>query len=303
MELRQLTDEELLSRLGALAAQEREDTANLVEHLAELDRRGIVADTGCATLHDYCTRVLKCSDAAAFLRIRAARAARKTPRVIEDLRSGAIHLDAVMRLFPFMTEDGGEKLLDLASGASKREVLSLVASLSHQKPPERDIIRVVAAEPQSSDPEVIPPPSRVRFTFTADGEFQGMLDQLKSLRRHRFPEGRLEDILKESVAGSLARLVPVAPIRAIAPKRAAAAPARKRSRWVPKSIKAEVWARDGGRCVFVSSAGIRCGSSEFLEYDHIVPWAVGGKTEASNLRLLCRPHNQRRAVKRSGPRP
>lgn len=297
MDLRPLTDAELLARLGALAAQEREDTAALVEHLAELDRRGIVADTGCATLHDYCTKVLKCSDAAAFLRIRAARAARKTPRVIADLRSGAVHLDAVMRLFPFMTEDTGEKLLDLASGATKREVMSLVASMSDEKPPERDVIRVVAAAPTADRPEVIPAPTRVRIAFTVDGEFQRMLDELKSLRRHRFPEGRLEDILKESVAHSLARLIPAAAKRAVEPS------SRKGSRWVPKRVKAEVWRRDGGRCVFVSSAGIRCESREFLEYDHVIPWALGGKTEASNLRLLCRPHNQRRAVKRFGPRP
>jgi 5-methylcytosine-specific restriction endonuclease McrA len=28
-----------------------------------------------------------------------------------------------------------------------------------------------------------------------------------------------------------------------------------------------------------------------LQIDHIVPFAKGGKTEASNLRTLCRAHN------------
>lgn len=92
MELRQLTDKELLSRLETLAGDECERIADVVEHLMELDRRGTVADTGCSNLFEYCLRVLKYSEAAANLRIRAARAAKAMPRVIADLRSGAVHL-------------------------------------------------------------------------------------------------------------------------------------------------------------------------------------------------------------------
>jgi hypothetical protein len=300
MELRQLTDQELLSRLRGLAAQERESTADVVEHLAELDRRGTVADTGYPTLFEYCLRGLRYSEAATFLRIRAARAARAHPRVISDLRSGATHLDAVMRLYPHLTKDNGDRLLDLVSGASKREVLSLVAGLSPQPPPERDVVRVVAVSSSASIdgvPEVIPPVTRVRITFSADPEVRDMLDRLKGLRRHRFPEGRIEDLIKESVGIALEHFLPK--------RLSKAAPVveRSRSRWVSKAVKAAVWQRDGGRCTFVAEDGRRCGSREFLEYDHIHPWSQGGKTEVANLRLLCRPHNQRLARKLFGPPP
>ena len=53
-----------------------------------------------------------------------------------------------------------------------------------------------------------------------------------------------------------------------------------------------VWARDRGRCTFVSPGGKRCGSRWDLEIDHIVPVARGGESRPENLRLLCSRHNR-----------
>jgi HNH endonuclease len=45
-----------------------------------------------------------------------------------------------------------------------------------------------------------------------------------------------------------------------------------------------VWRRDGGRCR-------RCGSTEELQFDHIVPRSRGGSGSAANVELLCRRCN------------
>jgi hypothetical protein len=57
-------------------------------------------------------------------------------------------------------------------------------------------------------------------------------------------------------------------------------------------VKREVSERDGGQCTFVSDEGTRCPARTDLEWDHIVPIAKGGTSEASNVRLRCRAHNQ-----------
>ena len=80
------------------------------------------------------------SEAAAFSRIRAARAATSFPDVLTRLRSGSLHLDAVVRLYPYLDRDNSRELLDRASGASKREVLSLVAQLQTEPGAQRDVI-------------------------------------------------------------------------------------------------------------------------------------------------------------------
>ena len=62
-------------------------------------------------------------------------------------------------------------------------------------------------------------------------------------------------------------------------------------RYIPAQIKREVWSRDQGRCTFPG-----CSSKHFLEYDHIQPVSLHGKSNLENLRLLCRAHNQLVAI-------
>jgi 5-methylcytosine-specific restriction endonuclease McrA len=57
------------------------------------------------------------------------------------------------------------------------------------------------------------------------------------------------------------------------------APASRREP-IPRETRLAVWQRDGGRCV-------ECGSDFDLQYDHVIPLAMGGATNAQNLQLLC----------------
>ncbi|MHC4883365.1 MAG: HNH endonuclease, partial [Planctomycetota bacterium] len=57
-----------------------------------------------------------------------------------------------------------------------------------------------------------------------------------------------------------------------------------RSRHIPDDVKVEVWQRDQGKCV-------KCGASEYLEYDHIIPFSKGGANSVNNIQLLCRKCN------------
>jgi hypothetical protein len=50
-------------------------------------------------------------------------------------------------------------------------------------------------------------------------------------------------------------------------------------------IKRRVWERCGGRCV-------ECGSDQLLEFDHVIPLAMGGSSTERNLQLLCAPCNR-----------
>jgi HNH endonuclease len=58
---------------------------------------------------------------------------------------------------------------------------------------------------------------------------------------------------------------------------------------IPHDVKTWVWQRDGGRCV-------ECGTRADLEYDHIIPLAMGGSNTERNLQLLCGPCNRRKGA-------
>ena len=65
----------------------------------------------------------------------------------------------------------------------------------------------------------------------------------------------------------------------------------ERSRIIPTSVKLEVWARDGGRCV-------TCGATDELHFDHVVPFSKGGTSlRAENIQLLCARHNLEKSAK------
>jgi len=56
-------------------------------------------------------------------------------------------------------------------------------------------------------------------------------------------------------------------------------------RVIPTAVKLEVWKRDGGKCT-------KCGVTEDLHFDHIIPWSKGGSSStADNIQLLCGKHN------------
>ena len=76
-----------------------------------------------------------------------------------------------------------------------------------------------------------------------------------------------------------------------------------RSRYIPVGVRREVWRRDQGCCSYVDRhSGRRCRSRYRLEIDHVVPFALGGATELSNLRLRCSAHHRLRHAQRHAHR-
>ncbi|MBF6338547.1 TerD family protein [Nocardia abscessus] len=73
-------------------------------------------------------------------------------------------------------------------------------------------------------------------------------------------------------------------------KRLVLNPGQRDTRSIPQEVKAQVWQRDGGRCV-------ECGDGHYLEFDHIIPLSRGGATSAANLQILCRACNRAKGAR------
>jgi hypothetical protein len=323
----QLSNTELLARVTHLAEREREATAALIAHLAELDARRLYLAEGYSSLFTYCTQVLHLSEHAAYGRIEAARAARRFPIILERLAEGSVTLTTVGLLAAHLTPETHQDLLDMARHKSKRQVEELVARLRPQPPVPASVRRLPTASPPPARPPALaeaaasrqpaadthgvasppvpapapaPPPARpavmaplaperYKVQFTASAETYEKLRLAQALLRHQIPDGELGMIVDRALTALLADLA----------KNKFAATARPRgshgpapgSRHIPAEVKRAVWLRDGGRCAFVGAKGRRCAEQGFLEFHHVVPYAAGGEPTADNLQLRCRAHN------------
>ena len=83
--LKDRSNQQLLIGVKHLVGREREATAQLVAHLAEIDARELYLQEGCSSLFKYCTEVLHLSEWAAYHRIEVARVARRFPVILEKL--------------------------------------------------------------------------------------------------------------------------------------------------------------------------------------------------------------------------
>jgi hypothetical protein len=68
-----LSDGELLELMPKLVLAERARSADVVEHLIEIDRRRLFLDQACSSLSSYCIERLKYSEDEAGKRVTAAR--------------------------------------------------------------------------------------------------------------------------------------------------------------------------------------------------------------------------------------
>ena len=313
--LSSLSDTDLLSRMPVLVLAERAASADVVEHLMEIDRRQLFLDQACSSLYAYCIERLGYSENGAIKRARVARLAERIPQVLEELRSGAIHLTGLFLLSQHLTEQNAEALLAKARRKSRRELERLIAAWFPRPdvPPKVQALGNARADeatgsllplgpsgPTESStllgtgnpaarPRVEPlSAARYRIEFTASAELHRKLEQAQQLLSHSVPSGDLAQLFERALDELIARELK---------RRTGAGKPRKRrelkpdSRHVPVEVARQVWERDQGQCTFRDSEGRRCTERRFLTFEHRLPYALRGPPTLDNLCLLCQAHN------------
>jgi hypothetical protein len=122
-----LSDRALLRVLAALLAKERAFTADVVACIAEVESRQLYREAGYPSMYAFCVGVLHLTEAAAYKRIEAGRAAQQFPEILCALAEGRLHLTAVVMLAPKLTPANAGELLAAATHRTKREIELLLA--------------------------------------------------------------------------------------------------------------------------------------------------------------------------------
>src|SRR3989454_7937306 len=125
--LSHVSDRDLLRNLACLVAKDRNTTAELLAHIAEVDARRLYLPAGFPSMFLYGVHQLHLSEESAFKRIRAARTARQFPAIFEAVAEGRLHLSAVLMLAPHLTPENADELLAAAVHKTRAEVELVLA--------------------------------------------------------------------------------------------------------------------------------------------------------------------------------
>lgn len=305
-----LTDDELVSQLTSLCLQGRRLNARIIALLVEVETRRLAAKNACGSMWDFCVERLGMSHGETSRRLNAARLVRRFPQLLERIERGEIHLSSLKILGKYLDESNVEQLLDEATRKSKLEVQEIVARHFPRPDVEERVVELnpapaqaslaaldaagptpsLGAAPSTATARVVPLSADgylVQLTMSKDG--WDTLNRAKDLMGHRVPSGDSVAVIEAALKLLVAKLEKERLGKTTRP-RSKARPSK--AGHIAQSTRREVFARDGEQCTFVDAHGRRCKCRRRLELDHIVPRALGGTDEASNLRVVCRTHNR-----------
>ena len=256
----------------------------MLYHLIELEERKLFREVGYGSMFDYCVRKLGYSEGSACKRVNASRALKENPEISKSYLLGKLSLTTISMSYKSIKE--GQVSIKEIEGKSKKEV---------QAPEEvktlKERVRRVKFKPKTESlslfdktrspvPEPKEAPEHYEVTISLSKEEYEKLEKAKHKLSHTLKGSNSNKaVIMHLVNGALK------------PRKIKARSGRADTRRIPEPVKREVYERDQGTCTYVSSDGTKCTEKRFLHYDHILPFSLGGKSEASNLRLLCATHN------------
>lgn len=321
-ELTHLSDDDLLHAVATLVARDRETTASLLAHFAEVDARRLYLALGHPSMFAYAVEALHLSESGAYRRIHAARAARQFPQLFTLVASGKLHLAAICLMAPHFIDELFEELVAAATHQSKAQIERWLATrfappllVSAVEADDRLVLgrvelpatveaapieplvpaRVAPADPPAAAVAAPALTAGVVVRMVMTESTHAKLRRAQALLAHTLPGSELSQVVDRALDVLIAQLErrkfaatkrPAKPISVKSPR------AAMRPRTIPARVKRAVWQRDEGRCAFVSRKGRRCSARAWLEFDHVEPVARGGTAHADTVRLLCRAHNR-----------
>ncbi len=222
---------------------------------------------GYSSLFDYCVRKLGYSEGSAYKSIKTGEVA------LSDIEGKTRREVEALEIKPIEIRREKERVRRVKIKAKADESLPSLFEAKEIKPMS-----------QAKAPE-----ERFEITFTLTKEEDSKLEKAK----RKFSHALNGDSSNRGLFLLLLR-------RAMKPRKIKARAARTDTRRIPEPVKREVYERDNGQCTYVATNGRSCSETKFLEYDHVLAFSLGGKSEASNLRLRCCAHNRLEADKTFG---
>jgi hypothetical protein len=253
----------ILNQTKDLVKKEKHFTVLILQNLKHIEDHKLFAKLGYSSLCKYLIEELKYSEGEANIRVANVKLMKKSKVANEKIISGELSLTNGKDLFRAVDQckDFSEEKIIKVIGAIKnktsREAQSAIAQFFEIEAPKDEKVILRG--------EVLNKLNRLKKKYQIDST----LELLEIL---------FERDLKEVIVNNDVKVQ------------------EKNSRYIPVKVKAATIARAQAQCEYVGASGKRCLEKRHLQFEHVLPFALGGKNGEANIKYYCRSHNQLTAI-------
>jgi len=223
--IKNLSNEALINSLESVRGREIEDTAEILLHLIEVDKRKLYEAHDYTSLFAYCTLgELGYSESSAQRRIVSARAIDRFPELLELFLSRELSLSNISLLSSVLTEENKGEIISGIRGKSRREAEEFIARYKPTKPLHEKIKPVVVKSEKTEEPDLFTQSNnkseftsaggsteinnlgekRYEMHYSVSGETMEKFKEAKILLSNKYPRGALlEQVFDECLEAYL----------------------------------------------------------------------------------------------------
>ncbi|MES2854913.1 MAG: HNH endonuclease [Bdellovibrionota bacterium] len=325
MDLKHLSDDAVLNKIKNEVQSERTATANVLHYLREVDRRRLYSKLKCKCLVSFAIKYLKYSESEAWLRVSAMKLLNELPEIESKINDGSLQLsNIVLARRAFFQESKANNLKSAAAetnaqgnlvlsetsdqaqvtpvqgartSTEKLAVLQKLENVSKSQA-KKIIAQETGVKIQGSESVRELSNGKVELKTIHSKETLQNIERLKGVLAHSNPNISTSELIDLAIAKLCEKVDPLAKAKRVAARKAIGPDQKHRVEkcgkptprdYIPSTVRHHVRLRDQGQCT-------NCGSTHAVQFEHMVPVAMGGENTIANLKLLCRNCNQRAAI-------
>jgi len=305
-----MTLKQIDCRMTELVKTERTTTREILELIFRAEAIKLPERLGYRDTYQWLVEKHKYSGSAAHRRIQASRLLRDMPEVAEKVEMGTVNLSTLCKMQTVL------KAQHKATGCRpsveiKREAMQQIENKTCSEA-ERHLHTLFPEAEISQEKTVHRRDGGELRTIQLSSEGVSLLERVRELLSHALPGATDGELLERVMKHFVERQDPLFKAerssirRQDAPRENAAQDkvdsaspqcgtddrfCAASSERITPALRHKVIRRAQGQCEYIHQI-TRCTSRYQLEVDHIIPRAKGGSHDITNLRCLCRRHNQ-----------
>lgn len=302
MNLKVLSNSELMNRFGKLVQTERKITHLVLECIAEIDTRKIYLERAYPSLYEFLVKEFGYSPSAAVRRIESARLLREVSEISNKIEDGSLNLSQLSKVQQAVRAVQKVESRKVNT-EEKRELLFKIENTT-QDQTELILSQELALPIFQEEREKIHRNESVTLTISFSKEQMVLLEQVKDLVSHCVPDNKWAEVITYLAKKEVQKRTQLKrPALKAEQKTKETMHVKTQRKSLSPNLRKSIFIRDQC-CQYKDPQTNRvCGSKKFLEIDHIKPIWANGNNSPSNLRVLCSEHNVLRYRKQSGLHP